>query len=57
MEHLMQSIHMQLSNKQKSFSQFFYAFFKSRSNFEHFEKGDTHHGLCISEITHCESPG
>ena len=48
---------MQLSNKQKSFSQFFYAFFKSRSNFEHFEKGDTHHGLCISEITHCESPG
>ena len=29
---------MHLSEKQKSFSQFFCAFFKSSSNFEHFQK-------------------
>ena len=29
---------MQLSKKQKTFSQFSFAFFKARSNFQHFEK-------------------
>ena len=29
---------MHLSEKQKTFSQFFCAFFKSSSNFEHFQK-------------------
>ena len=32
------SIQMQLSQKQKSFSQFFPAFLKSKLNFKHFEK-------------------
>ena len=36
----MQPIQMQLSQKQKIFSQFFYAVFKSRLNFEHFRKKD-----------------
>ena len=34
-------IEMQLSEKQKSFSQFFAAFLKSRLSFEHFEIKDT----------------
>ena len=34
----METIQMHLSEKQKSFSQFFCAFFKSSSNFEHFQK-------------------
>ena len=34
----MQTIQMHLSGKQKSFSQFFSAFFKSALNFEHFQK-------------------
>ena len=34
-EYLPYSIHMQLSQKQKTFSKFFSAFLKSRFNFEH----------------------
>ena len=34
----METIQMHLSEKQKSFSQFFCAFFKSTSTFEHFQK-------------------
>ena len=34
----MQTIQMHLSLKEKSFSQFFSAFFKSALNFEHFQK-------------------
>ena len=34
----MQTIQMHLLAKPKPFSQFFYTFFKSKSNFEHFEK-------------------
>ena len=42
-EYLTQPIHMQLSQKQKTFSQFFSAFLKSRLNLEHIqEKDDTH---------------
>ena len=37
-DNLTQPIQMQLSRKQKTFSQFFSAFFKSRLNFEHFLK-------------------
>ena len=33
-----QQIHMQLSKKPKTFSQFFFAFLKSRLNLEHFKK-------------------
>ena len=42
---------MQLSKKQKTFSELFSAFLKSRSNFHHFEKKCDPHSLCISEIT------
>ena len=45
---------MQLSQKQKFFSQFFAAFFKSRLNFKHFEKNHSPHRLCILEITASE---
>ena len=34
----MQTIQMHMLEKPKSFSQFFYTFFKSTSNFEHFQK-------------------
>ena len=44
-------IQMQLSPKQKTFSQFFAEFFKSISNFIFFEKQDHPHRFCISEIT------
>ena len=44
-------IQIQLSRKQKTFSQFFAAFLKSRLNFEYFEKKDEPHRVCISEIT------
>ena len=35
-DNLMQPIHMQLSQKLKTFSEFFSAFPKSKVNFEHF---------------------
>ena len=37
-DNLTQPIQMQLSQKQKSFSEFFAAFLKSSLNFEHFQK-------------------
>ena len=37
----MHTIQMHLSQKQKIFSQFFAAFFKSALNFEHFQKNMT----------------
>ena len=45
---------MQLSQKQNTFSQFSLAFLKSSLNFEHFQKKNDPHGLCISEITGSE---
>ena len=45
---------MQLSGKQKAFSQFFSAFLKSSLNFEHFQKKDDSHSSGISEITESE---
>ena len=44
-------IRMHLSQKTKIFSEFFSAFFKSALNFEHFQKKDHPHSLCIAEIT------
>ena len=35
---LLQHLQMQISQKQKTFSQFLFAFFKFRFNFEHFQK-------------------
>ena len=40
---------MQLSKKQKVFSQLFAAFLKSTTKFQHFEKKDELHSLCNSE--------
>ena len=56
-DNLMQPIHMQLSQKLKTFSQFFPAFSKSRLNFEHFQKKDDAHTLFICEATACEKRG
>ena len=42
-DNLTQPIQMQLSQKQKSFSQFFCAILKSMLNFKHFLKKDVPH--------------
>ena len=42
-DNLMEAIQMQLSQKQKAFSQFFFAFSKSTLNFEHFQTKDDPH--------------
>ena len=47
-DNLTQPIQIQLSQKQKTFSQFFYAFFKSMLNDKHFPKKDDPHRSCIS---------
>ena len=39
----MQPIQMQLSQKEKAFSQVFFAFFKCTLNFEHFQVKDDSH--------------
>ena len=41
---------MHFSQKQNVFSQFCSPFFESALNFEHFQKKDDAHSLCISEI-------
>ena len=48
-DNLMESIQMQLSQKLKTFSQFFPAFSKSKLNFEHFQTKDDALSLFISE--------
>ena len=56
-DNLTQPIQMQLSRKQKTFSQFFASFLKSSLNFKHFQKKDEPNSWCISEITDPEKPG
>ena len=56
-ENLTQSIQMQLSQKQKTLSQFFSQFLKSNYNFENFQKKDDPHNWYISEITDSEKRG
>ena len=46
---------MQLSQKQKNFSQFLATFLKSKLNLEYFRKKDDAHSFCISEITESEN--
>ena len=46
---------MQLSHKQKTFSELFAPFLESIWNFERFEKKDDPHKFCISEITDAEN--
>ena len=45
---------MELSQKQKNFSQFFAGVSKSRSNFKDFEKNDIDR-FCIFEVTDSEN--
>ena len=56
-ENLLQLIHMQLSQKLKTFSRFFNVYSKSRLSFEYFQKKDVAHSLFISEATDCEHRG
>ena len=56
-DNLTQPIQMQLSRKQKTFSEFFSAFLKSSLNFEHFQKKDDSHSWGISKITESEKQG
>ena len=50
-ENLTIPIQMQLSQKQKHFSQFSAAFLKSRLNSKHFQLKDDPHRVCIFEVT------
>ena len=43
-DNLMEAIQILLSEKQKGFSQFFFAFLNFRSNLEHFPKRNETHG-------------
>ena len=45
---------MQLSKKQKNFSEFLFAFLKFRSTLEHFEEKYDPHSLYICKIRDCE---
>ena len=56
-DNLIEHIHMQLSQKLKTFSGFFAAFSKSMLNFEYFQKKDDAHRLFISEATAYEKGG
>ena len=48
-------IQMKISQKQKTFSEFFLAFLRSRINLKHFETEDDLHRFCIFEITDSEN--
>ena len=50
-DNLTHSIQILLSRKEKTFSIFFYAFFKSTLNFEHFQQKDRPHSRYLSQIT------
>ena len=50
-ENLTEPIHILLSQKQKTFCQFFSAFLKATFNFEHFRKKDDLHSRYISQTT------
>ena len=56
-DNLMEPIHMHLSQKLKTSSQFFGPLSKFRLNSEHFQKKDDAHSLFISEATACKSRG
>ena len=50
-DNLTQPIQILLSQKKKTFSEFFSAFLKSTLNFAHFKKKDDIHRRCIFQIT------
>ena len=47
----MPKFQMHLYKKENNFSEFFSPFFESALNFQHFQKKDDPHSLCISEIS------
>ena len=57
MQNLRQIFQTPLSQKQKTFSGFFYAFLKCAWNLEHFHKKDEYPSLIISEIINAETRG
>ena len=57
MQNLPQQFQTPLSQKQKTFSEFFIAFLKCASNLEHFQKKDEYPSLIISEIIDAERRG
>ena len=56
-DNLTKPIQMQLSGKQKTFSQFFCAFLKSSLNFENFQKKHDSHSRGIFKITESQKQG
>ena len=56
-DNLMEPIHMQLSQKLKTYCEFFHAFSKSSLNFEPFQKKDDADSLFITGATACEKRG
>ena len=56
-DNLTSPIQNELSQKPKTFSQYFYAFLKSSLNFEHFQKKDDSHRWGISKFTESEKQG
>ena len=57
MQNFPQQFQTPLSNKQKIFSGFFFAFMKCAWNLEHFQKKDEYSSLIISEIIDAEKRG
>ena len=51
---LLERFQMQLSQKRKIFSEFFFKFSRFKFNFEHFDKKGDPHGWCIFEPTDSE---
>ena len=52
-ENMLLAIQMQLSEKRKTFSEFFVPFLESTSNFRHLEEIDGCHRSCVPEIIDC----
>ena len=57
MQNFQQQFQTPLSQKQKAFSQFFFAFLKCAWNLEHFQKKDDYPSLIIYEIIDAERRG
>ena len=57
MHNFAQEVQTPLSQKEKTFCQFFIAFLKYTCNLEHLEKKDEYPSLIISEIMDCERGG
>ena len=56
-DNLTQPIPMQLSQKQKAFSEIFLAISKFALNFEHFQTKDDSHSWFVPELTNYEKRG